>query len=98
VAVRTAGSLKVQAGTPTGTAHNHGMVRYGAPSTPRQCVPVTEAGGFIQHLPDAQSLTRAGQSALAIGLLYQTSDELSSSWLCRVREQTEAGFKINLVH
>jgi hypothetical protein len=30
------------------------MVWYGAPSTPRQCVPVTEGGGFIQHLPDAR--------------------------------------------
>jgi hypothetical protein len=26
-----------------------GMVWYGAPSTPRQRVPVTEGGGFIQH-------------------------------------------------
>jgi hypothetical protein len=32
----------------------YGMVWYGAPSTPRQCVPVTEGGGFIQHLPDAR--------------------------------------------
>jgi hypothetical protein len=43
------------------------MVWYGAPSPPRQCVPVTEGGGFIQHLPDARSLGQAGQSALVRG-------------------------------
>jgi hypothetical protein len=43
------------------------MCMYGALSTPRQCVPVTEGGGFIQHLPDARSLRRAGQSALVRG-------------------------------
>jgi hypothetical protein len=39
-----------------------GMVWYGAPSTPRQCVPVTEGGGFIQHLLDAR-IKQVGQSA-----------------------------------
>jgi hypothetical protein len=50
--------------------HLYGIIMvwpYGAPSTPRQCVPVTEGGGFIQHLPDARSLRRAGQSALVRG-------------------------------
>jgi hypothetical protein len=45
----------------------YGMVWYGAPSTPCQCVPVIEGGGFIQHLPDARSLKQAGQSALVRG-------------------------------
>jgi hypothetical protein len=39
-------------------------VWYGAPSTPCQCVPFTEGGGFIQHLPDARGLRQAGHSAL----------------------------------
>jgi hypothetical protein len=38
-------------------------------STPRQCVPVTEGGGFTQHLPDARSLRQAGQSVSACSVL-----------------------------
>jgi hypothetical protein len=46
----------------------HGTIWYGAPSTPRQCAPVTERGGFIEHLHDARSLRQAGhQSALVRG-------------------------------
>jgi hypothetical protein len=69
----SAGSGRTVADSATLTCGNYvctsvsGMVWLGAPSTPRQCVPVTEGGGFIQHLPDARSLRRAGQSALVRG-------------------------------